>query len=91
MSTRYAVILTNDEGEEVVSDIKQMEGSAPDVPNGYKAVKVPDGVLIGMVKGGKKDAVGGYGFPDDAPGADVRSPATVPGGDDQKGKSKTAE
>ncbi|TPM53262.1 hypothetical protein FJ959_22290 [Mesorhizobium sp. B2-2-4] len=74
MSTRYAILVTNDEGQDQVSDIKQMEGAAPQVPSGYKAVKVPDGVQIGMIKGGPVNAVGGYGFPEGSP-APVRSPA----------------
>lgn len=75
MSTRYAILVTNDEGQKQVSDIKQMEGAAPDVPNGYEVAQVPDGVLIGMIKGGKKDAVGGFGFPDGSEGAAERSNA----------------
>ncbi|TPJ70472.1 hypothetical protein [Mesorhizobium sp. B2-6-7] len=90
MSTRYAIILTDADGNEVVSDIKQMEGAAPQVPSGYKAVKVPDGVQIGMIKGGPVNAVGGYGFPEGSP-APVRSPTGVTTAEDSKAaKSKAA-
>jgi hypothetical protein len=85
MATRYAIIVTNDEGQKQVSDIKQMEGAAPDVPRGYEVVEVPDGVLIGMIKGGKKDAVGGFGFPDGSEGAAERSNALT--GDAPKPKA----
>ena len=77
MANRYAILVTDDDGNTVVSDIKQMEGSAPDVPKGYQAVKVPDGVLIGMIKGGPVDAVGGYGFPEGTAGKTGRSEAGV--------------
>jgi hypothetical protein len=90
MSSRYAIILTDEDGNQVVSDIKQMEGSAPVVPNGYKVVKVPDGVLIGMIKGGTVSAVGGFGFPEGSPGAEVRSPVGVTKADDADG-SKAAK
>jgi hypothetical protein len=63
MTNRYEIIIKNDEGQEIVSDIKQMEGAAPEIGFG-KAVKVPDGVLIGMVKGGPVNSVAGYGFPE---------------------------
>jgi hypothetical protein len=72
MSTRYATIIPNDEGEEVVSNIAQIEGAAPQVSFGT-VEKVADGVLIGMVRGGTKDAVGEWGFPEDAPGAEGRT------------------
>lgn len=77
MSTRYATIITNNEGEQEVSAIAQMEGSAPDVGGNAKAVKVADGVMIGMIKGGPVDSVGGYGFPAGSPGTSNRSPVGV--------------
>lgn len=76
MSTRYAILIEDSDGNTIVSDIKQMEGSAPDIRVG-KVVKVPDGVLIGMIKGGPVDPVGGYGFPEGSPGKDNRSPVGV--------------
>jgi hypothetical protein len=85
MATRYAILVTNDEGQKQVSDIKQMEGAAPDVPRGYEVVQVPDGVLIGMIKRGKKDAVAGFGFPDGSEGAAERSNALT--GDAPKPKA----
>lgn len=74
MSQRYATIIKADDGSEVVSSIAQIEGRPPEVRNGEnaKVVKAPDGVKIGMIKGGTVDAVGGYGFPDgSAPKAKV--------------------
>lgn len=50
MSTRYATIIPNDDGQEVVSNIAQIEGAAPLVGFG-KVEKVADGVLIGMIRG----------------------------------------
>ncbi|HYF57221.1 MAG TPA: hypothetical protein VEA41_23430 [Salinarimonas sp.] len=70
MSERYATIVKNDAGEEEVSVISQMEGVPPEIRSDLKKTvkveKVPDGVLIGMVRGGKKDAVGGFGFPENS-------------------------
>lgn len=63
MSTRYATIIPGDDGGEIVSNIAQVEGSAPDVNFG-KVEKVADGVLIGMVRGGPVSPVGGFGFPE---------------------------
>lgn len=95
MATRYAVLITNNDGEQEVSDIKQMEGSAPDLGSNAKAVKVPDGVLIGMIKGGPVDSVGGYGFPAGSTGKDGRSPVGVTKIDDApaaaKGKAAKGE
>lgn len=31
MSTRYATIIENDEGQEIISNIAQVEGGAPEV------------------------------------------------------------
>lgn len=92
MSTRYAAILTNDEGQEVVSDIKQMEGAPPEIRSGENTefVKVPDGVLIGMIKGGPVDAVAGYGFAEGTAGKTGRSEAGVTKVD-EPAKVKAAE
>lgn len=99
MSTRYAILIEDGDGNTVVSDIKQMEGAAPDLRVG-KAVKVPDGVLIGMVKGGPVDPVGGYGFPEGSQGKTGRSepgvtkadtPATEAKEPAAKGKAAKAE
>jgi hypothetical protein len=62
MSTRYATIITDDDGREVVSAIGQFEGAAPDLSAG-RVEAVGAGVLIGMVRGGPVDAAGGFGFP----------------------------
>lgn len=83
MSTRYAILITNNDGDLEVSDIKQMEGSAPDIGFG-KAVKVPDGVQIGMIKGGPVNSVAGFGFAEGT--APIRS---EPGG--IKAKAKDTE
>lgn len=60
MPTRYATIITDDDGREVVSAIGEFE-SAPQARAG-RFETVAAGVLIGMVKGGPVDAVGGFGF-----------------------------
>lgn len=60
MSVRYATIIIDDDGREVVSAIGEFE-SAPQARAGRFEVVAP-GVLIGMVKGGPVDAVGGFGF-----------------------------
>ncbi|MER9742740.1 MULTISPECIES: hypothetical protein [unclassified Mesorhizobium] len=62
MSNRYATIITDDDGREVVSAIGVFEGAAPQARIGRIEPVVP-GVLIGMVRGGPVDAVGGFGFP----------------------------
>ncbi|MET3577634.1 hypothetical protein ABID19_000649 [Mesorhizobium robiniae] len=62
MSKRYATIITDDDGREVVSAIGQFEGTAPQGRAGHFEPVSP-GVLIGMVRGGPVDAAGGFGFP----------------------------
>ncbi|CAH2404752.1 hypothetical protein [Mesorhizobium ventifaucium] len=60
MSKRYATIISDDDGREVVSAIGEFEG-APDVCHGqFEPVAV--GVRIGMVRGGPVDAADGFGF-----------------------------
>ncbi|RWH73257.1 MAG: hypothetical protein EOQ86_28480 [Mesorhizobium sp.] len=59
MSKRYATIITDDDGREVVSAIGEFEG-APDARHG-RFEPVAAGVRIGMVRG--VDAAGGFGFP----------------------------
>lgn len=58
MTTRYATIITGDDGQEVVSAIGEFEGAAPRPCLGY-VEQVGPGVLIGMVR----DAAGGFCFP----------------------------
>lgn len=65
MSTRYATIITADEGHEVISNIAQIEGAAPRVRSGT-VEPVADAVQVGMIRGGKKLAVGEWGFDDGA-------------------------
>ncbi|TIM38276.1 MAG: hypothetical protein E5Y69_13700, partial [Mesorhizobium sp.] len=60
MSNRYATVIADDDGREVVSAIGQFEGAAP-VRHG-RVEHVPAGVQIGMVRGAV-DAAGGFGFP----------------------------
>jgi hypothetical protein len=67
MADRYATLVKQDDGTEVVSNISQMEGVPPEVrkDNGNnRVVKVADGVKIGMTKGGPVDPVGGFGWPE---------------------------
>ncbi|MBL8578101.1 MAG: hypothetical protein JNK47_12810 [Mesorhizobium sp.] len=70
---RWATIVTNDEGQEVISAIAQMEGGAPDVRKGNaKVERIDKGVKIGMVRGGGIEKAGEWGFPGDDPVAKVR-------------------
>ena len=67
MPERYATIIKQDDGTEIVSSIAQMEGVPPEVradqKDKIKVIKAPDGLKIGMIKGGKGDAVAGFGWP----------------------------
>ncbi|OBQ74516.1 hypothetical protein [Mesorhizobium erdmanii] len=58
MTHRYATIITDDDGHEIVSAIGAFEGPAPQARLG-RIEQVALGVLIGMVR----DAGGGFGFP----------------------------
>jgi len=62
MSNRYATIITDDDGRELVSAIGLFEGTAPLARIG-RVEPVAPGVLIGMIRGGLVDAIGGFGFP----------------------------
>ena len=72
MSHRYATIITDDDGREVVSAIGLFEGITPQARIGRVEPVVP-GVLIGMVRGGPVDAIGGFGFPRGTQGVDGRA------------------
>jgi hypothetical protein len=72
MTTRYATIVTDGDGNEVVSSIGQFEAGPPKAGNGT-VEQVADGVMIGMIRGGTKDAVGDWGFPDGTLGATGRA------------------
>lgn len=61
---RYATIITDDDGREVVSAIGEFEGAAPPARLG-RVEQVAPGVLIGMLRGGPVDAVGGLVLPRD--------------------------
>jgi len=72
---RYATIITGDDGHHIVSAIGVFEGTAkPRRPGCVE--EVAPGVLIGMVRGGPLDAVGGFGF---ALGSTVIGIASKPG------------
>ena len=71
MSARYATIITDDDGREVVSAIGAFE-VAPQARAG-RFEQIVSGVLIGMVRGGPVDAVGGFGFPMGSQGVDGRA------------------
>jgi hypothetical protein len=62
MSNRYATIITDDDGREVVSAIAIFESTASQ-PRIGRIEPVAPSVLIGMVRGGPVDAVSGFGFP----------------------------
>ncbi|MER9232134.1 hypothetical protein NKI56_08530 [Mesorhizobium sp. M0622] len=72
MSSRYATIITDDDGREVVSAIGEFAGAAPYARHG-RFEQVAAGVRIGMVRGGPGDAVGGFGFPLGAVGFDGKA------------------
>ena len=58
MAERYATVVTQDDGTEIVSNIGQFEGKPADpTSKNAKRIKVPDGVKIGMVKGGSVQAL----------------------------------
>ncbi|MCA1467227.1 hypothetical protein I6F09_04910 [Bradyrhizobium sp. IC3195] len=77
--TRWAVTKRIEAGEdlkpartEVISICSREERSGPppmpglensDLKDRYAAVEVPDGVVVGMIKGGPVDAAGGFGWP----------------------------
>lgn len=76
---RWAIVKKIEAGEdlkpartEVISICSREAGSGPppmpglensDLKDRYEAVEVPDGVSVGMVKGGPVDTVSGYGWP----------------------------
>ncbi|WP_189557157.1 hypothetical protein, partial [Mesorhizobium sp. M4B.F.Ca.ET.089.01.1.1] len=85
---RYATIITADDGSDTVSAIGIFEGAARPLRPGC-VEEVAPGVLIGMVRGGPVDPVGGFGFPLGAQGGrmigiarmarpDRREPAAAP-------------
>lgn len=86
MSKRYGIIVKQDDGTEVVSNILEKEGGPP-VPGSTNAEVVADldpGVKIGMIRGGKGEAVAGFGF---------EGPATPPvrgTTDEEKAEAKIA-
>ncbi len=71
MADRYATIVKQDDGTEVVSNIAQMEGQPPEIRSAAKdqvrVIKAKDGLKIGMIKGGEVDSVDGFGWPKGTP------------------------
>ena len=65
---RYATIIIDDDGHEVVSAIGEFEGACRE-PGFGRAEAVAAGVRVGMVRGGLVDASGGFGFPARGPDA----------------------
>lgn len=65
---RYATIIIDDDGREVVSAIGEFEGACRE-PGFGRAEAVAAGVRVGMVRGGSVDASGGFGFPARGPDA----------------------
>lgn len=65
---RYATIIIDDDGREVVSAIGEFEGACRE-PGFGRAEVVAAGVRVGMVRGGLVDASGGFGFPARGPDA----------------------
>lgn len=70
---RWAIIMKVDgrDAREEVIDIKQMAlGAKPELaadnenPDNYAIEQVPDSVIIGMRRGGKFEAAGGFGWRD---------------------------
>ncbi|WP_032900288.1 hypothetical protein [Mesorhizobium ciceri] len=51
---RYATIITDDDGQEIVSAIGEFEGAAPQ-PRLGRVEQVAPGVKIGMVRAGSTD------------------------------------
>ena len=81
MTVRYAIIVTTDDGEEEVSDIKQMEdGQEPEIDDASEATfeEVEAGVEIGMIRGGPVKPVGGFGWREGDPRADADEPEPGP-------------
>ena len=68
MADRYAVILKQT-GE--VIDVKLIDGPKPefegDKADQYEIIEADDGIQIGMVRGGPRYQVAGFGFPEDVP------------------------
>lgn len=84
---RYATIITGDDGHDVVSAIGIFEGTTRPLRAG-QVEEIPPGVLIGMVRGGPVDAVGGFGFPRGSQGIDGRAIGIARA---EKAKAGTAE
>lgn len=64
MSKRYGIIVKQDDGTEVVSNILEKEGGPP-FPGSDNAQVIADldpRVKIGMVRGGKGEAAAGFGW-----------------------------
>jgi hypothetical protein len=78
MAERYATIVTDHTGKQIVSNISLMEGTTPEIrkDSDAKVIKANDDLQIGMVKGGKYNATQGFGFEDEFDAkTDERSPS----------------
>lgn len=73
---RYGIIVKQDDGTEIVSDVKEMNPGPP-YPGSDNAKVVKDldpRVKIGMIRGGKGAAVAGFGWPSAVASAPAREP-----------------
>ena len=87
MSKRYGIIVTQDDGTEVVSNILEKEGGPP-VPGSDNAQVIADldpRVKIGMIRGGKGEAAAGFGW-----NTDVATPAPRDQTDAERAEAKKA-
>lgn len=93
MADRYATIIKDNDGKEVVSVISQMEGNPPEVRENapVRVQKVPDGVKIGMVRGGPVDSVAGFGFPEGTPSQKVEKPKAINNDPDNKVRAEPSK
>lgn len=72
MAERYATIIKDNAGREVISGIALIEGKPADPSGGARIEKIGPGPKIGMIKGGKSEASGGWGF--DLPAGEAKKP-----------------
>ncbi|QPC92080.1 hypothetical protein [Mesorhizobium sp. INR15] len=75
--SRYATIITDNDGRELVSAVGEFEGTGRPDPRAGRVEIVAPGVRIGMVRGGPVEAVGGFGFPQGALGVNGRAVITA--------------
>ncbi|MDX8468891.1 hypothetical protein RFM26_24590 [Mesorhizobium sp. VK23B] len=73
---RYATIITDDDGAEIVSAIGEFEGAHLPRRAG-RVEQVAPGVRIGMVRGGPVEPIAGFGFPRQGPDPSVIAAVTT--------------